>query len=272
MPLIVNTNIMSLNAQRNVSKTNAGLATAIQRLSSGIRVNSAKDDAAGLAVAETLNAKVRGNAVAVRNANDGISIGQTAEGALGELSRNVQRIREIAVQAANAGVDITLLTPEVDQLQAEIARIVDSTEFNGTQLLDGSGGTLTFQIGSDNTASHQLDVSLGATDMSTLNSYSAITLATQGDAQTLIDNMDTDLSDITSARSTFGAIQNRFQAVISNLENYNENLTAASSRITDADFAAETANLTRFQILQQAGISMLAQANAAPQNVLGLLQ
>jgi flagellin len=267
--MIINTNIMSLNAQRNLNKTNADLATALQRLSSGLRVNSAKDDAAGLAVAETLTSKVRGNAVAIRNANDGISIGQTAEGALGQISGNLQRMREIAVQAANAGVDGNLLQDEVTQLQSEIARIIDSTEFNGTFLLNATT-SLTFQIGSDNTATHQLAVSTA--NMTGLSTYTTASVVSQTAAQSLITAIDADITQVTTARATFGAVQNRFEAVISNLSNYNENLDAARSRIMDADFAAETAALSRAQILQQAGVSMLAQANNVPQNVLGLLQ
>jgi flagellin len=266
--MVINTNIMSLNSQRMLNKTNSELSTALQRLSSGLRVNSAKDDAAGLAVAEGLQSSIRGNEVAIRNANDGISIGQTAEGALGQISDNLQRMREIAVQAANAGVDGSLLQDEVTQLQEEIARIVDSTEFNGTQLLNTST-TLTFQIGSDNIATHQLAVN--TTSLTSLSTYTSASVASQTAAQSLIATIDTDLSTVTSARATFGAVQNRFEAVVSNLSNYNENLTAANSRIMDADFAAETAALSRAQILQQAGIGMLAQANAAPQNVLGLL-
>jgi flagellin len=266
--MVINTNIMSLNSQRMLNKTNSELSTALQRLSSDLRVNSAKDDAAGLAVAEGLQSSIRGNEVAIRNANDGISIGQTAEGALGQISDNLQRMREIAVQAANAGVDGSLLQDEVTQLQEEIARIVDSTEFNGTQLLNTST-TLTFQIGSDNIATHQLDVN--TTSLTALSTYTSASVASQTAAQSLIATIDTDLSTVTSARATFGAVQNRFEAVVSNLSNYNENLTAANSRIMDADFAAETAALSRAQILQQAGIGMLAQANAAPQNVLGLL-
>ena len=269
MPMVINTNIMSLNAQRNLNKTNADLATALQRLSSGLRVNSAKDDAAGLAVAETLTSKVRGNAVAIRNANDGISIGQTAEGALGQISANLQRMREISVQAANAGVDGNLLQDEVTQLQSEIQRIVDSTEFNGTFLLNAVTA-LTFQIGSDNTATHQLTVS--TTNLVGLGVYTAADVTSQGAAQALITTIDADLTTVTTARATMGAVQNRFEAVISNLSNYNENLDAARSRIMDADFAAETAALSRAQILQQAGVSMLAQANNVPQNVLSLLQ
>jgi flagellin len=266
--MVINTNIMSLNSQRMLNKTNNELSTALQRLSSGLRVNSAKDDAAGLSVAEGLQSAIRGNAVAIRNANDGISIGQTAEGALGQISGNLQRMREIAVQAANAGVDGSLLQTEVTQLQEEIKRITDSTEFNGTSLLDAAT-SLTFQIGSDNDANHQLAVT--TSNLTGMTTYAAVSVDTQTKAQTLIANIDNDISTVTTARAKFGAVQNRFEAVVSNLSNYNENLTAANSRIMDADFAAETAALSRAQILQQAGIGMLAQANAAPQNVLGLL-
>ncbi len=268
MPMVINTNVMSLNAQRNLMKTNQQLGVALQRLSSGLRINSAKDDAAGLSVAEGLNSAIRGNAVAIRNANDGISIGQTAEGALGQIAGNLQRMREIAVQASNAGVDGNLLQTEVTQLQEEIARIVDSTEFNGTQLLD-TAATLTFQVGSNNQATHQLDVSTSS--LTSMTTYSAVDVTSQAAAQSLLDSIDTDISTVTTARAKFGAIQNRFEAVVSNLSNYTENLSAANSRIMDADFAAETAALSRAQILQQAGIGMLAQANSAPQNVLGLL-
>ena len=269
MPMVINTNVMSLNAQRNLTKSNTALATSLQRLSSGLRVNSAKDDAAGLAISETLTSKIRGNAVAIRNANDGISIGQTAEGAMGQISSNLQRMREISVQAANAGVDGTLLQDEVTQLQEEITRIVDSTEFNGTFLLN-TATSLTFQIGSDNTATHQLAVA--TTSLTGMTTYAAVSVASQTAAQSLITSIDADIATVTSARATMGAVQNRFEAVVSNLSNYNENLSAANSRIMDADFAAETAALSRAQILQQAGIGMLSQANSAPQNVLGLLQ
>jgi flagellin len=269
MPQVINTNIASINAQRNLNVSQGALFTALQRLSSGLRVNSAKDDAAGLAVAETLSAATRGNTVAMRNANDGISIGQTAEGALGQISANIQRMREIAVQGANAGVKMSLLKPEMDQLQAEVKRIVESTEFNGTKLLNGSGGTLTFQIGCINQATHQLSVS--TSDLTTLGSYTAVTFATQTNARSLIGMLDADIAVVTQQRSNYGAVQNRFEAVVTNLQNYNENLTAAKSRIMDTDFAAETANMTRGQILQQSGIAMLAQANALPNNVMKLL-
>ena len=269
MPQIINTNIASLNSQRNLNSSQGALFTALQRLSSGLRVNSAKDDAAGLAVAETLTSAVRGNSVAMRNANDGISIGQTAEGALAQISSNIQRMREIAVQGANAGVNISLLKPEMDQLQAEVKRIVDSTEFNGTFLLNAAA-TLTFQIGSANQSYHQLAVL--TSDLTTVTAYATISFSNQTAAQALISALDTDIGTVTKERSNYGAVQNRFEAVVSNLQNYNENLTAARSRIMDTDFAAETANMTRGQILQQSGIAMLAQANALPNNVMTLLR
>jgi flagellin len=275
MAQIINTNIASLNAQRNLNTSQGALNTALQRLSSGLRVNSAKDDAAGLAVAESLTSSIRGNSVAMRNANDGISLGQTAEGALAQISSNLQRMREIAVQGANAGVDLTKLTPEMNQLQAEIKRVVDSTSFNGTFLLNGSKTSLTFQIGSDNSTSHQLSVTLGSLvtgGAASLNTYAAVTMGTQTNAQSLIAVIDADIATVTGQRSNFGAVQNRFEAVVSNLQNYNENLSAARSRIMDTDFAAETANLARGQILQQSGIAMLAQANALPNQVMTLLR
>lgn len=284
MPLIVNTNIASLNAQRNLSNSSNALAVTLQRLSSGLRVNSAKDDAAGLAVAESFNAQIRGNTQAVRNANDGISLGQTAEGALGQIANNTQRIREIAVQAANGTISNTnrsQLQKEVDQLTQEISRIVATTQFNGTNLLSGAS-TLTFQVGADGVASNQ--VSVTTTDLAqngsaglyafsaSLTATGVISVTTSAAASAAIANVDTDISQISTIRSTFGAVQNRFEAVINSLQNYVENLSASRSRILDADFAAETANLTRGQILQQAGTAVLAQANALPQTALSLLR
>ncbi|MGN2391489.1 flagellin N-terminal helical domain-containing protein [Pelomicrobium sp. G1] len=284
MALVVNTNIASLNAQRNLSASQSQLQTAIQRLSSGLRVNSAKDDAAGLAVAESFTSQIRGTNQAVRNANDGISLGQTAEGALAQIANNLQRIREIAVQAANGTISDTdrgQLQKEVDQLTQEISRIVQTTTFNGTSLLSGSS-TLTFQVGASGVASNQ--VSVTTTDLATngsagLYSYSGtltatgvVNVSTSANASAAIANLDADISKVSTVRATFGAVQNRFEAVIANLQNYAENLTASRSRIMDADFAAETAALTRGQILQQAGVAMLAQANALPNTVLSLLR
>ncbi len=284
MALIVNTNIASLNAQRNLSTSNAALGLSLQRLSSGLRVNSAKDDAAGLAVAESITSGVRGNTQAIRNANDGISVGQTAEGALGQIANNLQRIREISVQAANGSIsdsNRSQLQKEVDQLTQEISRIVQTTEFNGTKLLSGAA-TITFQIGYSGSVDNQ--VSISTTDLALagsagLNSFSGsltatgtIDITTSGGASAALSKLDYDISQVANLRSTYGAVQNRFEAVISNLQNYVENLTASKSRIMDTDFAAESAQLTRNQILQQAGTAILAQANTVPQQALTLLR
>jgi flagellin len=281
MSLLINTNIASLNAQRNLGMSQASLATSMQRLSSGLRVNSAKDDAAGLAIAERMNAQIRGMNVAIRNANDGISLAQTAEGALGKIGDNLQRMRELAVQAANdtnGTSDRTALDNEYKQLAAENARVIANTQFNGQALLTGAGGasgTFTFQVGANSAADNQIDIVTTdiATAMGTNTQGGAATLgATAALARTAMDNIDTALTAVNGARSTLGASQSRFDAVIGNLQVAAENQTAARSRIVDADFAAETANLSRAQILQQAGTAMVAQANQLPQQVLTLLR
>ncbi|HEY1069097.1 flagellin [Thermomonas sp.] len=288
----VNTNIMSLNTQRNLYTSNTGLATSIQRLSSGLRVNSAKDDAAGLAIAERMNAQIRGNNVAIRNANDGISLSQTAEGALGKIGDALQRMRELAVQSANAtnsSDDRTNLNAEFKELQNEISRVVSGTTFNGTSLFTGST-SFAFQVGAGTTANDVVSVSRnqlsggtagtsGGTAASSaadaiarVTSASAIT-GTDGTASTnAIKDIDVALDKLNSERATYGAAQNRFESVIGNLQISVENISAARSRIMDTDFAMETANLTRTQILTQAGTAMLAQANQAPQSVLSLLR
>jgi flagellin len=280
MALTVNTNIASLTAQNNLSNSSTSLNLSLQRLSSGLRVNSAKDDAAGLAISQTLTSAIRGNNQAIRNANDGISVGQTAEGALGQVANNLQRIREIATQSSNGSVSDTnrsQLQKEVDQLTQEISRIVQTTQFNGTQLLSG-GNTLTFQVGSSGSTDNTVSVS--ASDLtSQLSSYNSsltatntINVLTQTGAQAQLSALDADIGSVSNIRSTFGAVQNRFDAVVSNLQNYVTNLTAANSRIVDVDFASETANLTKNQILQQAGTSILKQANSLSQSALTLLQ
>jgi flagellin len=277
MAVVINTNVLSLTAQRNLNKTQNEFATSLQRLSSGLRINSAKDDAAGLYTSELMSADIRGLRQASRNAADGISLGQAAEGALSEIGNNLQRIREIAVQSANATVeDRTGLQAEVDQLTQEISRIVQTTEFNGTALLSAAAG-LKFQIGQDGVAEHQLTVSTVALTgisayASGLTATGTIAVSTAAAASAALSGLDLAIGSVASARGTFGAVQNRFEAVISNIDNYVENLSAARSRIVDADFAAETAALTRAQILQQSGIAMLSQANAVPQNALALLQ
>ena len=373
MALVINTNVMSLNAQRNLTTSGNQLATSLQRLSSGLRINSAKDDAAGLAISDRMSAQINGLNQAVRNANDGISLSQTTEGALQEVTNNLQRIRELAVQSANAtnsDSDRAALDQEVQQRIAEIERIASQTSFNGRKVLDGSFGGATFQVGANvgetislaltasvkSTAIGQLAISTGSVDLSTLftnpgltgpyvlgatsiqvgaatavdvagtyasaqdlvnainnqvagasasidstnhlviTSGSALTLAgagatalgnstaalsgslsvrnvlTTAGANNAIVSVDSALTSVSTLRSTLGAIQNRFQSVINSLQAVSENLSASRSRILDTDFAAETASLTRAQILQQAGTAMVAQANSAPQSVLTLLQ
>jgi flagellin len=277
MALVINTNIASLNAQRNLGKSESVLKVSLERLSSGLRVNSAKDDAAGLYGAERMSADIRGVNQAVRNASDGISLGQTAEGALAQIASNLQRIREIAVQSANGTIeDRTGLQKEVDQLTQEISRIVQTTEFNGSALLSATS-SINFQVGQDGTTSNQISVSTSA--LTGANSYSAsltatgvVNVSSSANASAAIASVDTDINTVSQSRATYGAVQNRFEAVIANLQNYSENLTAARSRILDADFAMETANLTKSQILQQAAVAMIAQANQVPQNALALLR
>jgi flagellin len=278
MALTINTNIASLTAQRNLTSTQGALSTSLQRLSSGLRVNSAKDDAAGMFSIERMTADIRGLNQAVRNAQDGISLAQTGEGSMSQIQSALQRIREIAVQSSNATVeDRTGLSAEVDQLTQEISRIVQTTEFNGKMLLDGTSGSLTFQIGADGDASNQIDVT--GVDLTGITGYNASLTATgtvdvssAATASAAIATIDTAIDTVSTNRATFGAVQNRFEAVISNLTTYAENLSSARGRLQDADFAAETAMLTRAQILQQAGVAMLAQANTLPQTALALLR
>lgn len=274
----INTNMISLNAQRNLSTTQSALSQSIQRLSSGLRVNSAKDDAAGLAIAERMNAQVRGMNVAVRNSNDGISMAQTAEGALGSIGNSLQRMRELAVQASNAtsSSDTASLDLEYQALADEIERVTTATKFNGNAVLGAAAATgFTFQIGANNVAADDRITVTGA-DLTAAGN--TVLLATAGsvssaaNAQAAITLVDNALNTVNSQRATWGAAQNRFEAVISSLQINSENLSAARGRIMDTDFASETANLSRAQVLQQAGMAMLSQANAVPQNVLSLLR
>lgn len=379
----INTNVQSLNAQRNLSASQGSLSTSMQRLSSGLRINSAKDDAAGMAISERMNSQVRGLNVAVRNANDGISLAQTAEGSLAEVGNNLQRIRELAVQASNgtnSQSDRDALNAEVVQLQSEIQRVAEQTSFNGAKLLNGSFNGVAFQVGANsgetitianianaqtsalggavtrttetisaasltgfatavadgevtingrsigaigaaanaqeragqlteaiNRVSAQSGVGAsydrttgsitlsstaqfavaGATDdatvaglangatigsSTTLNGIGSVNVSNFGSAQMAIDMADAALTTVNTARSNLGAIQNRFSSVVANLQSTSENLSASRGRIVDADFAKETANLSRSQILQQAGTAMVAQANQLPQGVLSLLR
>jgi flagellin len=286
MPQTINTNIASLNAQRNLSASQSSLMTSMQRLSSGLRVNSAKDDAAGLAIAERMNAQVRGMNVAIRNANDGISLAQTAEGALGKVGDALQRMRELALQARNAtnsDSDKESLNKEYGELAKEIQRVLGGTTFNGKAILAGEAGSQTFQVGANVTTNDSIDIT--TTNMAAAAAITTVagtggnlptlgigSAASMSDLQMVVQNIDSAIDLINSERATLGAAQSRFEAVISNLQISAENQAAARSRIMDADFAAETANLSRAQILQQAGTAMVAQANQMPQQVLRLLQ
>ena len=281
MPQTINTNIASLNAQRNLNTSQTSLSTSMQRLSSGLRVNSAKDDAAGLAIAERMNTQVRGMNVAARNANDGISLSQTAEGALAKVGDALQRMRELAVQArnsTNSDSDKDSLNKEFFELQSEITRVVGGTTFNGKHILGADATTLTFQIGANTSVDDTVSVTTANmaanTDITTVTGTGATigAAATAGAIASVIDNIDTALNTVNNTRATFGATQSRFDAIIANLQQAVENQAAARSRIMDADFASETANLSRAQILQQAGNAMVAQANQLPQQVLALLR
>ncbi len=287
MASVINTNLLSLNAQRNTAATQSSLATSMQRLSSGLRVNSAKDDAAGLAISERLNAQVRGSNVAIRNSNDGISLSQTAEGALSKVNDSLQRMRELAVQARNAtntSADKDSLDKEFGELAKEIQRVLGGTTFNGRAILATESGTQTFQVGANTTSNDRIDVV--TTNMTTYGTITAVAgtdntgagravidnTATGADIDTVIDDIDTAINTVSSERATLGASQNRLDQVISNLQISVENQSAAKSRITDADFAQETANMSRANILQQAGNAMIAQANQVPSQVLSLLR
>jgi len=281
MSSVINTNVGSLTAQRNLSASQASLSQSMQRLSSGLRINSAKDDAAGLAIAERMNAQVRGMNVAIRNANDGISLAQTAEGALSKVGDALQRMRELAVQSrnsTNSSSDKDSLNKEFGELQSEISRVLGGTSFNGKKMLGADATTLTFQIGANTTTDDTVNITTenmtSNSDITAVTGSTAVidSTATSGDIATVIDNIDTAIDTINDQRATFGAAQGRFDAIISNLQQSVESQSAARSRIMDADFAQETANMSRAQILQQAGSAMVAQANSQPQQVLSLLR
>jgi flagellin len=287
MAQTINTNLVSLNAQRNLSSSQGALATSMQRLSSGLRVNSAKDDAAGLAIAERMSAQTRGMNVAMRNANDAISLSQTAEGALGKVGDLFQRMRELAVQAANGtngDDDRASLNEEFVQLAQEATRTLEGTQFNGRSILSDTAANV-FQIGANNNSSiDRISVDgidwAATTDITAVIGTAVITgtevptvqITDIGTAQGAIASIDAAIDEVNSQRATFGAVQNRFDNVVANLMVATENQAAARSRIMDADYASETANLSRASILQQAGNAMVAQANQLPQQVLALLR
>ena len=267
MPQVINTNIASLTSQRALNSSQNALQTALQRLSTGLRVNSAKDDAAGIAVGARMDTQVRGMTVAIRNAGDAISLVQTADGALSTVTDVLQRMRELSVQAANpvygAG-ELANLNTEYQALSGEITRIAATTSFNNVAVIAGGAATFAFQVGAN--AAQTLSVTTAA--VTTV----AGDLLSTANANTAIGAIDSKLDAINTNRATYGAAMNQFEYAIQNLNNARENQSAAKSRVMDADFAMETAALTRAQILQQSGVAMLAQANAVPNNVLQLLR
>ncbi len=279
MAMVINTNVASINTQRRLTDTNNALSVSMQRLSSGLRVNSARDDAAGLAIANGMTSQIRGMGVAIRNANDGISLAQTAESAMGVITDTMQRMRDLSVQAANTGAvsdsDRQKLQTEFKQLNDELNRVVKNTEFNGKKILNGSlSGGVDFQIGANTAADNQIAIDI-ANVSDTLADVAAASIgsgASGADVLSAINVIDAAIKGIDTARAKLGAVQNRFTTTISNLQASVENQSAARSRIVDTDFAMETAALSRNRILQQAGTAMLSQANQSPNAVLGLLR
>ena len=275
MGLRVNSNIASLNAQRSLSTTTDRLQANYRRLSTGLRISTASDDAAGLAISERFRAQVRSTTQAIRNAQDGISLTQTGEGALNEVSSILIRMRELSIQASNGTVsaaDRATLNQEFDDLINEIDRIAQSTTFNGVRLLDGTGSTITFQVGTGTTTGiDTIQLSTSDTLASTLG-LATLDIGSSGNPTLAINQLDAAINAVSRVRGQFGAAQNRLTTTIANLQIQTENLSAAESRIRDVDVANETSSLTRNSILQQAAISILAQANTQPQAALQLLQ
>ena len=282
MALTINTNVSSLNAQRNLGVSQSALQRSMQRLSSGLRINSAKDDAAGLAISDRMTAQIRGMNQAARNANDGISMAQTAEGSMQEITNMLQRVRELAVQGANeatyGSTDMASINEEIVQNAQEIDRIIKVTQFNGRSVLADTETNWTFQVGANTSTNDVIIVAAMniTSDMAPITQYAAWEASTMpqdnGGYKDVMGEVDTALKIIDQKRGTLGAIQNRFESTISNLNNVVENLSASRSRIQDADIASETSEMTKQNILQQAGVAILAQANQTPQLALSLLR
>ena len=287
MPQTINTNLTSINAQRNLSMSQSSLSVSMQRLSSGLRVNSAKDDAAGLAIAERMTSQVRGMNVAIRNANDGISMSQTAEGAMGKIADSLQRMRELSVQAANAtnsNSDKDSLDKEFGELAKEIQRVLGGTTFNGLNILGTEAAAFRFQVGANTTADDTIDITtIDLTSDATITAVAGTDNTGAGRAvidntadvatiHVVIDNIDNALDTVNAERATLGASQSRFESVIANLQVSVENQSAAKSRIMDTDFASESSNMTSSQMLLQAGTAMLKQSNSMSSMVMSLLQ
>jgi flagellin len=275
MGLFIQTNISSMQAQKNLLGNQSNLTKSFNRLSSGFRINSAADDAAGLAISESMKAQVRSYTVAERNANDGISMSQTGEGALGEIHDVLGRMRELAVQSSNGSLtlsDRSFVQTEFTLLQSEIGRIQDSAKFNGKQLVNATATTITFQVGLDNTASDQITVSFGGLSLSSVTTSAAVSGATTSQALASLAIIDAAITSVSTARSNFGSAMNRMTVATSNIQTMRINIAAANSRIRDVDVAEETSMMSKNQVLTQAGISILAQANQIPQLASQLLR
>ena len=275
MSLVIQTNVGSLQAQKNLASTQSALATSFNRLSSGFRINSAKDDAAGLAISESLKSQVRSLTVAERNAGDAVSMSQTAEGALGEVSSILARLRELATQSSNGSLqssDRSFIQTEFTNLQSEIRRIMTSTKFNGQQLIQSAPREVGFQVGLNNNSEDRITVTFGGLDLATLTSTDTNVSGSAGNARAALDTIDTSLQRVSNARARFGAYMNRLETTASNIQTVRLNLSSANSRIRDVDVAQESADQSRNQVLLQAGTSVLAQANQSPQQALSLLK
>lgn len=276
MSLFINTNVGSLQAQGNLAGTQQAQQKNYQRLSSGMRINSAADDAAGLGISESMGAQIRSYSVAERNSNNAISMAQTAEGALGQVSGILGRMRELSVQGSNGDLNTTdrsYLDTEFTQLKSEVDRISQSTQFNGQNLLSGAANTITFQVGIKNTASDQISVVFGGVDLTSLGiNGSSVSGATATNAQNAITAIDTAITAVSTQRANYGATMNRLNVTVANIQTMRTNTSAANSRIRDVDVAEETASMSRNSVLAQAGVAMLAQANQAPQMALSLLR
>ena len=275
MPLQIQTNVASLAAQRNLATSQANLATVFNRLSSGYRINSAKDDAAGLAISESMKLQIRSYVVAERNANDAISMSQTAEGALGQVSDILGRMRELSVQGANGSLqstDRTYLQTEFRSLQLEITRIMTSTKFNGVSLINAQSSVVNFQVGISNISSDRIAVTFGAVMLSSLTSSATRIDGLASNSMSVMSIIDNSLASVSTARARFGAVMNRLEITTANIQTVRLNIAAANSRIRDVDVAEESAKLAREQVLAQAGTSVLSQANQVPQQALSLLK
>lgn len=276
MALVVPTNVPSLQAQQHLNQNQKSLQASFNKLASGYRIVSAADDAAGLAISESMKAQVRSYTVAERNANDGISMAQTAEGALGEIHNILGRMREVAMQASNGSVTSTdrgFLNDEYSALKSEISRIQGSAKFNGNSLIgSASASSITFQVGLNNTSSDKIAISFNGVSLtSVIASAAVVSGATAGAALSALGNIDSAITKVSTSRSKFGAAMNRLDVAVSSIQTMRTNLQAANSRIRDVDVAEETAKLSRNQVLSQAGVSVLAQSNQLPQLAFGLI-